>query len=150
MADEDNFDIDIYGDEAGNDYQQDGTTTVSASASAANDKKPEPPKQEPVPSTTTTTTTTTATAPSAPTSSISSTNPPSSIPAKPAQQSLKRKEPSDDRQSDPNASSSLILSDLNWWVSEDLIRSWALATECEKDIVEITFHEYKANGRSNG
>lgn len=62
-------------------------------------------------------------------------------------QGVKRKEaPGVDR----HASSALFLSDLNWWNTEDDIRGWANANQCEDELKDITFSEHKVNGKSKG
>lgn len=56
----------------------------------------------------------------------------------------------DERSVDPNASTSLLVSDLHWWVNDDDIRGWANQCRCEDELEEITFSEHKVNGKSKG
>lgn len=65
-------------------------------------------------------------------------------------QGVKRKEGSDERPVDPGATSALLVSELNWWDTDDDIRGWANQAHCEDELKDITFSEYKANGKSKG
>jgi len=51
---------------------------------------------------------------------------------------------------DANATAALRLSDLQWWETEDDLRGWANECSVEDQIKEITFNEHKANGKSKG
>lgn len=68
----------------------------------------------------------------------------------PQTQGLKRKEGADDRFVDPGAMSALYISDLPWWITDDDIRGWANQSECEDELEDITFSEHKVNGKSKG
>jgi hypothetical protein len=69
----------------------------------------------------------------------------------PRQQGQKRKQGEDDeRPTDPGATAALMLNDLNWWIGEEDIRGWANQSGCEDELVEITFNEHKVNGKSKG
>ena len=68
----------------------------------------------------------------------------------PQAQGLKRKEGADDRFVDPGATSALYVSELPWWITDDDIRGWANQSECEDELEEITFSEHKVNGKSKG
>ena len=69
----------------------------------------------------------------------------------PRQQGMKRKQgDDDDRPTDPGATAALMLNDLNWWISEEDIRGWANQSGCEDELVEVTFNEHKVNGKSKG
>lgn len=171
MADEDNFDIDIYGDDTSPDYQQDNNQASSEvkhddttemqtdshydeSAQMNGESKGD------------------AGIPSAKqekghgegingntqsndTQQISSTGgsahnqlqPPKQAPI---QQGMKRKQGDDDRPIDPGASSALLISDLHWWTNEDDVRGWANQSGCEDELVDVTFNEHKVNGKSKG
>jgi hypothetical protein len=66
------------------------------------------------------------------------------------QQGVKRKEGSDDRPIDPGATNCLMISDLNWWITDDDIRHWVREANCEEELKDITFSEHKVNGKSKG
>jgi len=69
----------------------------------------------------------------------------------PIQQGTKRKQGSDDdRPTDPGASSALLINDLHWWTTEEDVRGWANQAACEDELLEITFNEHKVNGKSKG
>ncbi|KAJ3576342.1 hypothetical protein NPX13_g3736 [Xylaria arbuscula] len=71
-------------------------------------------------------------------------------PARQYQQGVKRKGESDDRPIDPGATHCLLLSDLNWWATDDDIRGWVAQASCEDELKDITFSEHKVNGKSKG
>ncbi|OLN86089.1 hypothetical protein CCHL11_05253 [Colletotrichum chlorophyti] len=64
------------------------------------------------------------------------------------QQGVKRK--GDDRPVDPGATTALMISELNWWNTDDDIRGYARAAHCEDELKDITFSEHKVNGKSKG
>lgn len=66
------------------------------------------------------------------------------------QQGVKRKESSDDRQADPDATSALFISDLFWWTTDEDIRGWINEASCEAELKDVTFSEHKVNGKSKG
>ncbi|KAI2610463.1 hypothetical protein GGR54DRAFT_643495 [Hypoxylon sp. NC1633] len=66
------------------------------------------------------------------------------------QQGIKRKEGSDDRPIDPGATSALLLSELQWWTTDDHIRNWIRLASSEDELKDITFSEHKVNGKSKG
>jgi hypothetical protein len=66
------------------------------------------------------------------------------------QQGVKRKEGSDDRPVDPGATTALIVSELNWWNTDDDVRGWVRQAGCEHELKDITFSEHKINGKSKG
>jgi hypothetical protein len=68
----------------------------------------------------------------------------------PQQQGVKRKEGSDDRPIDPGATTSLLISELHWWNTDDDIRGWINQAQVEDELKEITFSEHKVNGKSKG
>ena len=69
----------------------------------------------------------------------------------PQQQGTKRKQgEDDDRPTDPGATAALMINDLNWWISEEDIRGWANQSGCEDELNEVTFNEHKVNGKSKG
>ncbi|KAL8763861.1 MAG: hypothetical protein Q9184_000457 [Pyrenodesmia sp. 2 TL-2023] len=167
-TEEDNFDIDIYGDGGGEDYQQVAAESVEAEkspetapegadsqyATRENPHTSQPtvsaydgqqdfgpqvnhPQQSDV------------------AQKIASTdespNNAFRLPKQaPQTQGLKRKEGSDDRFSDPAATTALFISDLHWWVTDDDIRGWANQNQCEDELEDVTFNEHKVNGKSKG
>lgn len=62
---------------------------------------------------------------------------------------VKRKD-ADERPVDPGASTAIIISDLQWWQTDDDIRGWARYCDCEDELTELTFSEHKVNGKSKG
>ncbi|KAK3363522.1 hypothetical protein B0T25DRAFT_46339 [Lasiosphaeria hispida] len=74
----------------------------------------------------------------------------SATPQQRPQQGVKRKEGSDERPVDPGATSALMISDLNWWNTDDDIRGWVNQANCEAELKDITFSEHKVNGKSKG
>ncbi|MCJ1322374.1 hypothetical protein MMC15_007722 [Xylographa vitiligo] len=68
----------------------------------------------------------------------------------PQAQGLKRKEGIDDRFVDPGATTALFISDLHWWITDDDVRGWANQSECEDELEDMTFSEHKVNGKSKG
>ncbi|TIA74487.1 hypothetical protein D6C83_00492 [Aureobasidium pullulans] len=68
----------------------------------------------------------------------------------PTEQGTKRKEGEDTREVDPGATSALRLGELQWWISEDDIRGWTNQCGCEDELKEVTFNEHKVNGKSKG
>lgn len=65
------------------------------------------------------------------------------------QQGVKRKE-LEDRPSDPDATTALLVSDLYWWTTDDEIRGWIRQADCEGELKDVTFSEHKVNGKSKG
>ncbi|KAI9927926.1 hypothetical protein ASPWEDRAFT_52436 [Aspergillus wentii DTO 134E9] len=65
------------------------------------------------------------------------------------QQGVKRKE-HDDRPSDPDATTALLLSELFWWTTDDDIRGWVHEANSEDELKDVTFSEHKVNGKSKG
>ena len=63
------------------------------------------------------------------------------------QQGVKRQE---DRPSDPDATTALLISDLFWWTTDDDIRGWINEAGCEDELKDVTFSEHKVNGKSKG
>lgn len=74
----------------------------------------------------------------------------SQSPAPRPQQGIKRKEGSDERPVDPGATTALMVSELNWWNTDDDIRGWIRQAGCEGELKDITFSEHKINGKSKG
>jgi hypothetical protein len=155
-SDEDNFDIDIYGDgeiDMGNDgnmdyKQEDEEASFAVDAEHVHlaeetaETKADP-EQKPTPA----------------------HAPPSQVKTEEAQpnggeaadkptpaptQGVKRKETSDERPVDHGATNALMISDLHWWITEDDIRGWVNEAGAEDELREITFSEHKVNGKSKG
>src|ERR1700712_2524196 len=134
MAEDDNFDLDIYGDDVQDEEQsnqvqtdnqiQDQVQNQDATIGAEDDDRSSGTAQpnEPTPTQ----------APSQQTSSPKS-NP---IPAKPLvvqsnpSQGVKRKG-IDERPVDVNSTNAVQLTELNWWVTEEEIRGWCNKAGCE-------------------
>ena len=161
-SEDDNFDIDIYGD-GGEDYGQNepqneispeenpkhnvhamdtvptnpSRDTPSGEAKSL-DVKQEPEHEE------------TDVAQKIASTDQSTANPVQLTKQAPQTQGLKRKDGSDERPIDPGATSALFVSELNWWVNDDDIRGWANQSQCEDELDEITFSEHKVNGKSKG
>ena len=68
----------------------------------------------------------------------------------PQTQGLKRKDGVDDRYVDPGATTAIFVSELHWWVNDDDVRGWANQSQCEDELQDITFSEHKVNGKSKG
>ena len=69
----------------------------------------------------------------------------------PQTQGIARKEgQEDDRHVDPGATTALFVSELHWWITDDDIRGWANQSQCEDELDDITFSEHKVNGKSKG
>ncbi|KAI0125296.1 hypothetical protein BJ170DRAFT_686160 [Xylariales sp. AK1849] len=66
------------------------------------------------------------------------------------QQGVKRKEGSDNRPIDPGATNCLMVSELNWWNTDDDVRKWVRQADSEEELKDITFSEHKVNGKSKG
>ncbi len=148
---EDNFDIDIYGDgeTEGNegDYKQEDNDISLDAPTEEHQIDHGSIKPEDLSTATSTSNgdtqyneSTTATLHTAPSQQ--------STPA--AQQDIKRKESSDDRPIDPGATTAVMISDLHWWTTEDDVRGWANQADCEDELKDVTFSEHKVNGKSKG
>lgn len=139
-TDDDNFDIDIYGDgnEQG-DYKQDDSDLVLDVPETEPQAKPAAPAPAPQQQQQQSFDKSTTNGDKA-TLATDST---------PAPHGVKRKD-YEDRPSDPDATTALMISDLFWWTTDDDIRGWVNAAECEAELKDVTFSEHKVNGKSKG
>ncbi|KAL9587227.1 MAG: hypothetical protein Q9212_000386 [Teloschistes hypoglaucus] len=163
-AEEDNFDIDIYGD-GGEDYQQDSTGPLQVESHP----EPIPPDTEGTyPGSHSSNTpqlntsgfdgqqdSDSADVHSDVAQKIASTDDsvhdPLHLPKQaPQTQGLKRQEGEQDQYSDPAATTALFITDLHWWVTDDDVRGWANQNHCEDELEDVTFSEHKVNGKSKG
>ncbi|KAF2643395.1 hypothetical protein P280DRAFT_488438 [Massarina eburnea CBS 473.64] len=165
MADDDNFDIDIYGDDSAQAYQDAGAQKHTAQSDAAMRTDPHANESTDAAGDVTIEGTDVPGKPEGSggaangldngTQQISSTGASANNQAfqkqAPQQQGTKRKQgEDDDRAMDPGATAALMINDLNWWISEEDIRGWANQSGCEDELNEITFNEHKVNGKSKG
>lgn len=168
-SEEDNFDIDIYGD-GGEDPQVEPEVTTGEDHSFATDNVTEPQNEstpqaeagddsQPLdlePNIKSESEVEEEQQPNDVAQKIASTDTsapdPVHLPKQaPQEQGFKREEGStDERFVDPNASPSLLVSELHWWVNDDDVRGWANQCRCEDELEEITFSEHKVNGKSKG
>ncbi|KAL8708256.1 MAG: hypothetical protein Q9220_006833 [cf. Caloplaca sp. 1 TL-2023] len=168
-TEEDNFDIDIYGDGGGEDYQQESPDTTKAEDQSDLDlHNTGAPYAEKEGGNSTSIHTNGFDGHQDPVSendhkhhhdhvaqkiasTDASTHDPLQLPKQaPQTQGLKRKEGADDRYADPAATTALFISDLHWWVTDDDIRGWANQNQCEDELEDVTFSEHKVNGKSKG
>lgn len=147
-TDEDNFDIDIYGD-GGEDYQEEGqvqdqSRTVSNESNDANESND-----------------TNMSDPNQSETQVGDQDddddqyhpaPDTSLPKPPipAATGMKRKDGPDDRPIDPGATNALFIGELSWWTTDDEIRGWTKEAGAEDELKEVTFNEQKVNGKSKG
>lgn len=150
-SEEDNFDIDIYGDEEnegnGGDYKQEDNDFNLDGSLEEHQENPDSVKPED-PSTATTTVNGETQHHDATTATLQAAPSQQSTPA--PQQGVKRKGSADDRAIDPGASLAVMVSDLHWWTTEDDVRGWAHQAHCEEELKDVTFSEHKVNGKSKG
>lgn len=171
MAEEDNFDIDIYGDDVAPDYgdsnlnetvaeepqdahnevetrstTMEGDNSYNAQTTTAQPSATENSTHDAKDSSTDQNGGTQAIGSTA--GDTSQSGPPKQAPV---QQGVKRKEGmTDDREIAPNATTSVLIGDLHWYQDEDDVRGWANQAGVEDEVVEVTFNEHKVNGKSKG
>jgi hypothetical protein len=141
MAEEDNFDIEIYGDDGNEntDYREgDGGDEYSYEdqSKAQNEDTVDTQSSE-------------VQQPNR-TDTKAEANNGAVAPAAPQQQGTKRKETSVDRTLETGSTQALMISELHWWHTEDDIRAWVNTAQCEDELKDITFSEHKVNGKSKG
>lgn len=146
-TEDDNFDIDIYGDGGTDqgDNHDDQELVLDAPEPTPQRGHQEPSTETSVPGS------------RPPSQQGASTNghhhtpqhqtPTSDAPAAP--HGVKRKE-YDDRPTDDAATTALLVSDLFWWTTDDDVRGWAHEAGCEDELKDVTFSEHKVNGKSKG
>ena len=169
MADEDNFDIDIYGDGV-EDFANEGKAVTDVKEAEDDllpeDEQPHAIEEDKTMSESNDVTEHTSILPERPVtangngetqgdqkiaSSIGTSYDHVEIPKQaPQEQGVKRKEGEDDRAVEPNATTALYIQDLHWWTTDDDIRGWINQTHCEDELKDITFSEHKVNGKSKG
>jgi hypothetical protein len=139
MAEEDNFDIDIYGDEdpqeeyggeQGNNLPATKPTQNESNGQGSEGTVEKSEKMDTTPSTL--------------------PPPPTNEQTNPAPQGVKRKASMDERPIDPNSSHAVQIVDLHWWVTEDDVRGWCARSGAEAELKDLTFNEHKVNGKSKG
>jgi hypothetical protein len=166
MADDENFDIDIYGDDSGQNYQEsapqqevthtgDAMNTESTTHEPAADTSKTAGTDAEMQQNGSSGVTNGDAQPDSSTQQIASTGTSVGNQAfqkqAPQQQGTKRKlGEDDDRPMAPGATAALMINDLNWWISEEDIRGWANQGGCEDELNEVTFNEHKVNGKSKG
>ncbi|KAA8645717.1 hypothetical protein EYZ11_001281 [Aspergillus tanneri] len=159
-TEDDNFDIDIYGDGGGynaneqGDYKHDDETKhddseliLDAPENTHNGGPPQGDSTIEVNARQDNTESINANGGHVTHSEVSQQQAPKENPAPP--QGVKRKE-HDDRPTDPDATAALLISDLYWWTTDDDIRGWIREAECEDELKDVTFSEHKVNGKSKG
>ena len=167
-TEEDNFDIDIYGD-GGEDYQQQdpqpqgsdnqhqpehlgGSNGDSSHIPGASNQVAQPTTSETEgqPDVRVDNEDSQEKAQKIASTDDSSQNPVHLPKQAPQTQGLKRQDGTDDRYVEPGATTALLVSELHWWVTDDDIRGWANQSECEDELEDMTFSEHKVNGKSKG
>ena len=146
MADDDNFDIDIYGDDepeqtqlvrqetgGNNGTNDDMDTTSNIENGTQTQDNGVAPKQEDSEMT-----------PSA------NTHQDDTIDQQTRQEDGATPQAFDSRPTDAGATEAVIISELQWWVNDDDIRGWARYCGAEDELRDITFSEHKVNGKCKG
>lgn len=147
MADEDNFDIDIYGDGEGMDedskefYKKENERIVALKEAEESEQQIVTHDQEAPSSGSTPAESGRNQETLSKTSTVVSSNP---------RHGVKRKGDSDERRIDVGATNALMISDLHWWTTEDDVRGWANEAGAEDELKDMTFSEHKVNGKSKG
>ncbi|KAJ5885136.1 hypothetical protein N7495_009646 [Penicillium taxi] len=159
-TEDDNFDIDIYGDGGGYntndqaDFKQDDTDLILDVAESVPEPAQAPvPQVEPKQSDSNQTVLESAIKPATETSPSTHNNPSGStqsntMPQTVGPHGVKRKDY--EGRPHPDATTALLISDLQWWITDDAIRAWANEAACENELKDVTFSEHKVNGKSKG
>ena len=157
-AEEDNFDIDLYGEGDGNNgggngdegqnadgdyYDEDehtftieDDTQLDSSSLKRSDSNRESTTQD---------------IPTGPKNQNSANlEPKQGTPMSTSSQGVKRKASPSDQPIESGATTALMIADLHWWITEDDIRGWVNQAHAEDDLKEVTFNEHKVNGKSKG
>jgi hypothetical protein len=156
MAEDDNFDLDIYGDDVHDDEQANPSHQVPVTEPEPEPEPEQEQEQEPdAAHGAEDDDRSSGTAHPNEQTPIQNQSPPKSnpIPAKPVvqpkSQGVKRKG-IDERPVDVNSTNAVQLTELNWWVTEEEIRGWCNKAGCEDELKDISFNEHKVNGKSKG
>jgi hypothetical protein len=143
MAEDDNFDLDIYGDGGYNGQEEpelilDAPETNGHEGGQGNDNSQAANGH--------------AATPQQDSTSHNQSTQQQPQPQQQQQQGLKRKDMnssgSGDRPVDPDATTALFVSELFWWTTDDEIRGWVQEAGAENDLKDVTFSEHKVNGKS--
>ena len=155
-AEDDNFDIDIYGEDETTAVQEDNQQeaehdlTIDEHVAQTDGSADTRPRESTTPA-----------------NNQPSTDEQTSTRTLQPQQGTKRKSPDqddgdfnedeadtnqeqDERPIDPGATHALLISDLHWYTTEDEIRGWAASSHSESELRDLTFSEHKVNGKSKG
>lgn len=157
-AQEDNFDVDLYGEgdgvgggsngEGGQNADGDCYDEDEHTFTIEDDTQPDPSSIKRSDSIQESTTQDIPKGPKSPTSA--NLEPNRGTPISTSSQGVKRKGSPSDQPIASGATTALMISDLHWWITEDDIRGWVNQAGAEDDLKEVTFHEHKVNGKSKG
>lgn len=158
MADDDTFDIDIYGDddqgveqEQSENLVQQGSTSTEANGGPLSNRERALDEQggDPKPEATATDRIQQADPNGVDTSSLHD-DPGMHLDGQSMDNTPFGTEERDSRPVDVDATKAVIVSDLQWWVNDDDIRGWTHFCGTEDELQDITFSEHKVNGKCKG